>query len=385
MSIHWHAPSPPATTSIDLRIEAVPLPAAWNEALARPATVAVDRGATIPSCQSSCESRLRPPRVVSIPIVAARGAGAQFRISRAGGDCRRCRRGQPRRALAQPAVARRRQHCARHCTRIKPPGDVIKLADRLHYVLQPSLESLLAEGSLAFPVPPVSVPVRGHRVSLSASGGDPGRRDGAGQDDAGHHGHPAVAPPRRGAERAAGLPQAAGDQLAAGVRRLGAGGAGDGRSKATRPSAQWQWRLPDVPLRIANYELLLRDRELLAGRHFDLVVLDESQRIKNRASSTSEVVCSISRKRNWALTGTPVENSADDLLGIFEFLAPGFLSPEMKPRSMGRTIGDYVLRRTKDQVLTRPAAEADPRRAARSDARTARKLPAGRGGGRACG
>ncbi len=126
----------------------------------------------------------------------------------------------------------------------------------------------------------------------------------------------------------------------------------------------WQWSLPDVPLRIANYELLLRDRKLLAGRtpaagdghcpgiHFDLVVLDESQRIKNRFSSTNEVVCSISRKRNWALTGTPVENSADDLVGIFEFLAPGFLSSEMKPRSIGRSIRDYVLRRTKDQVLS---------------------------------
>ena len=113
----------------------------------------------------------------------------------------------------------------------------------------------------------------------------------------------------------------------------------------------WQWALPDVPLRVANYELLLRDRDLLAGQAFDLVVLDESQRIKNRSGSTNEVVCSISRKRNWALTGTPVENSADDLLGIFEFLARGFLSPEMKPRSMGRSIGDYVLRRTKDQVL----------------------------------
>ena len=36
-------------------------------------------------------------------------------------------------------------------TRIKPPGDVIKLEDRLHYLLQPSLESLLAEGSLTMP------------------------------------------------------------------------------------------------------------------------------------------------------------------------------------------------------------------------------------------
>jgi SNF2 family DNA or RNA helicase len=52
------------------------------------------------------------------------------------------------------------------------------------------------------------------------------------------------------------------------------------------------------------------------------------------------------------LTGTPVENSAEDLVGIFEFLAPGFLSSEMKPRKMGRTVSDYVLRRTKEQVLT---------------------------------
>jgi SNF2 family DNA or RNA helicase len=122
----------------------------------------------------------------------------------------------------------------------------------------------------------------------------------------------------------------------------------------------WQWRLPGVPLRLANYELLCRDRELwdAAGSedapsrvHFDLVVLDESQRIKNASSTTAEVVRSIPRRRGWALTGTPVENSGDDLVGIFEFLAPGFLSPKMKPRRLGRMVRDYVLRRTKDQVL----------------------------------
>ena len=61
---------------------------------------------------------------------------------------------------------------------------------------------------------------------------------------------------------------------------------------------RWQWQLPDVPLRVANYELLCATATLPAGRrpplHFDLVVLDESQRIKNRASTTSEVVRSIS-------------------------------------------------------------------------------------------
>jgi SNF2 family DNA or RNA helicase len=116
----------------------------------------------------------------------------------------------------------------------------------------------------------------------------------------------------------------------------------------------WQWSLPDVPLRIANYEILVRDSEIFEnhlGTQFDLVLLDESQRIKNRSGTTSQVVRSISRKRSWALTGTPVENSTDDLVGIFEFLAPGYLSPDMKPRKMGRTVSDYILRRTKDQVL----------------------------------
>ena len=43
----------------------------------------------------------------------------------------------PPRAPDPPASATRR------ITRIKPPGDTIKLADRLYYVLQPPLETLL--------------------------------------------------------------------------------------------------------------------------------------------------------------------------------------------------------------------------------------------------
>ena len=61
---------------------------------------------------------------------------------------------------------------------------------------------------------------------------------------------------------------------------------------------------------------------------------------------------SIARGRSWALTGTPVENSPEDLVGIFEFVAPGHLSSDMKPRSMGRAASEFVLRRTKDKVLT---------------------------------
>ena len=51
---------------------------------------------------------------------------------------------------------------------------------------------------------------------------------------------------------------------------------------------------------------------------------------------------SIERRRSWALTGTPIENSHDDLVGIFEFLAPGTLSSTMKPRQIGRIASEAL-------------------------------------------
>ena len=64
-------------------------------------------------------------------------------------------------AEAEPAAARAPgDACAsgstprKQYTRIRPPGDVVKLEDRLHYLLQPPLESLLSDRSLAFPFQP---------------------------------------------------------------------------------------------------------------------------------------------------------------------------------------------------------------------------------------
>jgi SNF2 family DNA or RNA helicase len=99
---------------------------------------------------------------------------------------------------------------------------------------------------------------------------------------------------------------------------------------------------------------MMRDRDQIdnGNLEFDLVVLDEAQRIKNRNSTTSEIVRSIPRKRSWALTGTPIENSTEDLVSIFEFLSPGYLNDDMHLKSLGKATRDYVLRRTKDKVLT---------------------------------
>ncbi|MCL2305005.1 MAG: DEAD/DEAH box helicase [Planctomycetaceae bacterium] len=121
---------------------------------------------------------------------------------------------------------------------------------------------------------------------------------------------------------------------------------------------KWHWQREDrkTPVRIANYELLHRDKEyydspqIRGGVTFDLVVLDESQRIKNQSGATAKAARTIPRRRSWALTGTPVENSSEDLVGIFEFLARGLLKSGLKPSEIRPIVKDHILRRTKDEV-----------------------------------
>jgi len=114
------------------------------------------------------------------------------------------------------------------------------------------------------------------------------------------------------------------------------------------------WNMPGVPLLIANYELVTRDLDGIPEEElpkFDLVVLDEAQRIKNRGSKTAEVARSIPRKRSWALTGTPIENRPEELAALFEYLkvVPPHATPDLK--QLSRISEEYVLRRTKDLVM----------------------------------
>jgi SNF2 family DNA or RNA helicase len=344
----WRASSPP-TSEIALGLRAEPLVTGWNRALGRPLEIAVESLAWASTL----------PRVISMRIDAEPIGTRSFTFAEPVEG--------PAGSAAGPAVsaASRIGGAASlgerpQATRIRPPGDIIKLEDRLRYLLQPSLESILSERAMVFPVQPFAYQLEGvaflyprHAAVLADEMGL-GKtmqaitalrlllRSGEIQSVLLICPKPLVSNWQREFELwAPELPLLAieGDQ----ARR------------------RWQWQLSGMPVKIANYEILRRDLDLIAGHagagpagsplRFDLVVLDESQRIKNRQSATSEAVRAIGRGRSWALTGTPVENSPDDLVGIFEFLAPGFLSPQMKPRRMGQTVSDHVLRRTKDQVL----------------------------------
>jgi SNF2 family DNA or RNA helicase len=112
------------------------------------------------------------------------------------------------------------------------------------------------------------------------------------------------------------------------------------------------WHVSNCPVKLINYELLTRDAEFLADPRaaFDLVVLDEAQRIKNHESKTAHVVRSIRRSRSWAMTGTPIENRPEDLIHIFEFLDPGRIPRDTPAKRLPTLTGDSILRRTKDDV-----------------------------------
>ena len=238
-------------------------------------------------------------------------------------------------------------------TRLKPPDDALSLEDRLFYILQPPLETMLGGQELIMPFEPFPHQYEGIGWLFSQKSALLADEMGLGKTM----------------------------QTITAVRLLLRGGRV--RSilfvcpKPLIPNWQrefrtWAeelpvvtvegdtnrrkiiWTMPNVPIRIVNYEVLVRDMEQLHDDEkpkFDLVVLDEAQRIKNRDSKTAQIVRDVTRKRSWALTGTPIENRPEEMASIFEFMevVPPRATPDL--RQLTQIADVYVLRRTKDLAM----------------------------------
>lgn len=111
---------------------------------------------------------------------------------------------------------------------------------------------------------------------------------------------------------------------------------------------------------VTSYGTLRQDIEMLSTIDWSVIVGDEAQHIKNRRSQNARSLTRLHSHGRFLLTGTPVENSLDDVLSLFTFLMPGYLtkatgklSREDRAWHAQRQIqraAAYILRRTKKEV-----------------------------------
>lgn len=254
---------------------------------------------------------------------------------------------RPRLAPKPPAVEGKKR------TRIRPAKDTVVLKERLLYMLQPPLENFFTGRQVELPFPPYPYQIEGIAFLMPRQAALLADEMGLGKT------MQAIISLRllfhAGLIRRALIvcPKSLVNNWS---RELGSW-AEDmpfeviaGHADARRAG----WTVSNCPLKLVNYEILTRDAALVADEQvgFDVVVLDEAQRIKNRSSKTAQAARSLRRQRSWALTGTPIENKPEDLINIFAFVDPDRIPPETPAKRLPQLTGDSILRRTKEDVLS---------------------------------
>lgn len=123
--------------------------------------------------------------------------------------------------------------------------------------------------------------------------------------------------------------------------------------------------MKNVDVVITSYSLIQKDVEIYGKVKFGYTILDEAQHIKNRSTRNAKSVKLLKARHRLILTGTPIENSLDELWSLFDFLMPGLLSnyerfvekflrkqvADTELGSLKRKVSPFILRRMKEDVL----------------------------------
>jgi len=107
---------------------------------------------------------------------------------------------------------------------------------------------------------------------------------------------------------------------------------------------------------ITSYPTLRQDMPLYKEKEFHALILDEAQTIKNYATKAAAAVRTIAAPKRFALSGTPIENSLEELWSIFQTILPGLLPSQqgfkkMSSERISKLVRPFILRRVKKDVL----------------------------------
>ncbi|GAE34017.1 DEAD/DEAH box helicase [Halalkalibacter akibai] len=112
----------------------------------------------------------------------------------------------------------------------------------------------------------------------------------------------------------------------------------------------------DLDVIITSYPLLRRDIQCFEKQSFHTVFFDEAQAFKNPVTQTARAVKRIKAEHRFGLTGTPVENSLEELWSIFHVVFPQLFQglkeySELSRKKIARRVRPFLLRRVKEDVL----------------------------------
>ncbi|GBF11363.1 DEAD/DEAH box helicase [Tepidibacillus sp. HK-1] len=112
----------------------------------------------------------------------------------------------------------------------------------------------------------------------------------------------------------------------------------------------------EIDVWITSYPMLRQDIDLYKKKQFSVFIIDEAQAMKNPTTKIFKAVQEIQASQRFALSGTPIENSIDELWAIFQVILPGFFPNKsafksIAPEKISKMVRPFILRRVKKDVL----------------------------------
>jgi SNF2 family DNA or RNA helicase len=111
-----------------------------------------------------------------------------------------------------------------------------------------------------------------------------------------------------------------------------------------------------VDVIITSYPILRRDIALYNKYSFHTMIMDEAQAFKNHTTQTAKAIRKIQADYRFALSGTPIENSLEELWSIFHVVFPNLLPGrkafnKLTRENVAKRVRPFILRRLKEDVL----------------------------------